>query len=205
LTLAGLLVFIAVYAAAVATPGPGVAAVLARALGHGLVGLPYFIAGFALGDLTLMLLAVAGLSVLVQAYAGILTIIKLAGAAYLLYLAYQLWTAPAKPAHLADSGAPAESPWRLFLGSYSLTVGNPKPIVFFMAILPTVVDLGTITPPIILELALVILVTIPLILAAYAFAADRARRVFKDANSVRTLNRGTALLMAGAAAAVARA
>jgi threonine/homoserine/homoserine lactone efflux protein len=206
MTLTGLLMFTGIYVAAVATPGPGIAAVLARALGHGLAGLPFFIAGFVLGDLTLMLLAVTGLAVLVNAFAGVLFAIKLAGAAYLLYLAWKLWNASvSEPGAPAGTSGQPDSPGRLFLTTYSLTVGNPKAIVFFMAVLPTVVDLSTITPPIVAELAALIVLTMPVVLGAYAFAADRARRLFKDARSVRILNRSTAVIMAGAAAAVARA
>ena len=51
MTIYGLLTFCAVYALAVAAPGPGVAAVIARGLAHGLKGTPAFIAGFMVGDL----------------------------------------------------------------------------------------------------------------------------------------------------------
>ena len=51
MTSTGLLTFCAVYALAVATPGPGVAAIIARSLAHGLKGAPAFIAGFVVGDL----------------------------------------------------------------------------------------------------------------------------------------------------------
>ena len=68
--------------------------------------------------------------------------LKYAGAAYLLWLGWKLWTAPV--------AAGAEAPWRrrpgerlarLFLGSLSLTLGNPKAMVFFIALLPSLVDL----------------------------------------------------------------
>ena len=54
MTIYGLLTFCAVYAVAVAVPGPGVAAVIARGLAHGLKGTPAFIAGFMVGDLALV-------------------------------------------------------------------------------------------------------------------------------------------------------
>ena len=204
MTLTGLLLFAMIYMAAVASPGPGTVAILARALGHGLSGMAFFVAGFVLGDLTLMVLAATGLSVVVQAHAGLVTVIKLLGAGYLLFTAYKLWTSPPKVPGVA-AAVRDESPLRLLLASYSLTVGNPKAIVFFMAILPTIVDLTSISPTAILELGVVICVAMPCVLLSYALAADRARRLFTDAGSIRILNRATAVIMAGAAAAVARA
>ena len=82
-------------------------------------------------------------------------------------------------------------------------MGNPKAIIFFMAILPTVVDLRTIDAWKIAEIGLVIAVLMPCVLGSYAFAAARARRLFTQAKSIRILNRSTAVVMAGAAAVVA--
>src|SRR5918993_2983046 len=104
--LAGLVVFAAVYAVAVASPGPAVAALVARVLARGPRGLAPFIAGFVLGDLAWFAVAAAGLSVLAQAFHGVFTVIKYLGVAYLLYLAYKLWTTPAQ--RLASHEAPPD-------------------------------------------------------------------------------------------------
>ncbi len=61
MTLTGLLVFAVAYAMAVASPGPGIAAIVARALGNGMRGMGAFILGFVAGDLTLFLVAAFGL------------------------------------------------------------------------------------------------------------------------------------------------
>jgi threonine/homoserine/homoserine lactone efflux protein len=130
--------------------------------------------------------------------------VKLAGACYLVFLAWKIWRSPPKlpsePARLEAN----DSPWRLFLASFSLTLGNPKAVVFFMAMLPTIVDLKAITPAAVLEIAAVMLVIMPAVLGAYALAADRARALFTSVRSIRTLNRATACVMAGAAAMIAR-
>lgn len=203
MTLAGLLIFAAAYAMAVSSPGPGIAAIVARALGNGLTGIAPFILGFILGDLTLFWVAAFGLAAVAQAHTGVLTLIKYAGAIYLLYLAYRLWTAPV--AVVETDVPPRESVQglRLFLTSYSLTVGNPKPIVFFMALLPTIVDLKRLDFVGVLEITGVIVVVITAILALYAVAAARARTLFRSTRAVRALNRGTGAMMACAAAAVA--
>jgi threonine/homoserine/homoserine lactone efflux protein len=80
----GLLVFSLIYALAVATPGPGVAAILARALGRGVAGAPAFIGGFVAGDLLWFTLAALGLAVLAQRAQALFVGVRFAGALYLL-------------------------------------------------------------------------------------------------------------------------
>jgi threonine/homoserine/homoserine lactone efflux protein len=208
----GLSVFVVVYALAVAVPGPGVAAVIARSLGHGLRGAPAFIAGFMVGDLIWFTCATTGLAMLAQGAYTVFLIVKYAGVLYLLYLAYRLWTAP--PKSLEASGeergglgkppaARGERSLQLFLGSLALTMGNPKAMIFFLAVLPTVVELKSLSAIGFLEIVLVILVVIPTVLGGYAFGASRARHLFSKPETVRWVQRGTGVAMASAAVAVA--
>lgn len=204
MSLYGFAVFCGVYALAVASPGPGVAAVLARSLAHGLRGAPAFIAGFAIGDLVWFTVAAAGLAAIAQTAHTVFLCIKYAGAAYLLYLAYRLWTAPAQPLNANDADIePAQKSSRLFLGGLALTLGNPKPIVFFLALLPTVIQLETLSIQGYLAVAAAIVVILPIVLGSYAVMAARVRRLFRGARAVRRLQRGTGVVMAGAAVAVA--
>jgi threonine/homoserine/homoserine lactone efflux protein len=132
----------------------------------------------------------------------VFVVVKFAGAAYLLYLAYRLWTAPATP--LADSRQSGpERPVQLLMGSLALTLGNPKTMVFFLAVLPTVIELKRLTVGGFFEIALVICFVLPLVLGSYAFFAGRARKHLSRPESVRWVQRGTGAVMAGAAIAVA--
>jgi threonine/homoserine/homoserine lactone efflux protein len=202
MTLYGFMGFCAVYLLAVATPGPGVAAVLTRSLAHGMRGAPAFIAGFLLGDLTWFAGASAGLTALAQTAQTVFLVVRYAGAAYLLYLAYRLWTAAPRPLEAVDVDA-SQKPLRLFLGGLTLTLGNPKAMIFFVALLPAVVQLQTFRLTDYLLIAVAITVILPLVLGGYAWAASRARRFFRKPNSIRLLNRGAGTAMAGAAIAVA--
>ncbi len=199
----GLLIFSSVYLLAVATPGPGVAAVIARSLARGTQGAVAFIAGFVIGDLIWFAVAATGLAALAQSAQMVFVVIKYAGAAYLLYLAYKLWTTPpaiTAPEQQVDTG---QKPMQLFLGSLALTMANPKTAIFFLALLPTVVRLEDLTVFGFLEIVAVISIGLPLVLGSYVVLAARARRVFKSARAVRTINRGTGAAMACAAVAVA--
>ena len=202
MSLYGLTAFALVYALAVASPGPGVASVVARALGRGVSGAPAYIAGFLIGDLVWFALAAAGLAVLAHSAHTVFLVIRYLGAAYLLYLAWRLWRAP--PATLESAQAPArERRLQLLLGSLALTLGNPKTMVFFLAVLPTVVELNRLTPAGFLAMALVIACVLPAVLGAYTLFAARARARLSRPGTVRWVQRGTGAVMAGAAIAVA--
>lgn len=202
MSLSGLLVFAATYLMATASPGPGIAALVARVLARGTTGVPWFIAGFVSGDLVWLSIATAGLAVLAQSFAMLFLAIKYAGAAYLLFLAIRLWTGPASGTGLERPAQP-ETGARLYLAGLSVSLGNPKVIAFFLALLPTVVRLETLNLTGFLEIAGLSIVILSVVLASYALAASRARRLFTSPRAVRRLNRGTGVVMAGAAVAVA--
>jgi threonine/homoserine/homoserine lactone efflux protein len=199
----GLLTFCAVYFAAVATPGPGVAAVIAQSLARGTTGAPAFIAGFVVGDLIWFCGAALGLSALAQTAHLAFVVIKYAGAAYLLYLAYKLWTAPATRLVEPGDEALAQRRSTLFWSSLTLTLGNPKPMLFFVALLPTVVPLERLSAAGYVEIAAAIGVVLPATLGGYVLAASRARVWFRNPTWNKWVSRGSGTLMAAAAVAIA--
>jgi threonine/homoserine/homoserine lactone efflux protein len=202
MTFYGLLAFTAVYALSVALPGPGVAAVVARALARGMPGTRAFIVGMTLGDLVWFTFAATGLAALAQRAYTTFLVVKYLGVIYLLYLAYRMWVTP--PADLTPTAAPSgERAAQLFGGGLALTLSNPKTMMFFLALLPTVVRLETLTLIGFLQIAAIITVMVPLILGAYAVAAARARQFFTSQRARRRLNRSTSAAMATAAVMVA--
>jgi threonine/homoserine/homoserine lactone efflux protein len=198
-----MLSFCAIYFAAVATPGPGVAAVIARSLARGHRGAAAFIAGFVVGDLLWFSAAALGLGALAHSIPGLFAVVKYAGAAYLLLLAAKLWFGPAQPPLELDEAVLEQSRWHAFLGSLTLTLGNPKPMLFFLALLPTVVPLERLDAKGYAAIAVAIAVILPLVLGGYVIVASRARRWFRSPRANRILNRGSGTLMAAAAVAVA--
>lgn len=195
-----LLVFAAAYLAVVILPGPAVTALLARVLARGPGGAAGFIAGIAAGALIWLAIAAAGLAALAAAFAPIFVVIRYAGAAYLLWLAWKLWTAPAQ--HL-DARSAAGNDKSQFLTGLAINLGNPKAIVFFLALLPSVVDLGGLSLVAFGELAAVVVVIVMGVFGGYTLLAIRARRLFRSARAIRLVNRGSGIAVAGAAAAIA--
>lgn len=196
-----LLIFAGVYALAVLSPGPGVAAVVARALATGHRRTIPFIFGIVLGDLFWFGLVVSGLTVLAQNFYLVFAVIKYVGAAYLLCLAWKLWRAPA--------AAPEEQNYakgeglRLGLAGFSMTVGNPKTMIFFLAILPQVVALEKMNRLTIIELCLLMAVILSAIMMIYAVLAAKARAFIASLQQMKLVNRTTGGVMAGVAVAVA--
>lgn len=198
--LSALLAFATIFAVACASPGPSTAAVVARVLATGAGSAPVFCAGLLLGDLLWLACAGLGLAGLVAVFQPVLAIIKYLGAAYLLYLAWRMWTAPGTlPAH-----APAAKSARMapFLGGLALALGNPKTMLFYLALLPTVIQLSALTWMGLLELVGVVTVVYGAVLAAYVFVARRMRLAFRNPRAMRIVNRTTGTVMAGAALAV---
>ncbi len=199
---APLLVFAAALFVAAASPGPGIAAIVARVLGRGTDGAVAFIMGVAIGDVVWLSLAVGGLAVLAQTFHGVFVAIRFLGAAYLLYIAWKMWTAPVA-ATAIEAATARESRLKLFLTGLAVTLGNPKVIVFYLALLPNLVDLASLGAIGFFELVGVTLAVLAFVFAGYVLLAARARRLFTSPRAMRFVNRSAGTLMAGAAVAVA--
>lgn len=195
-----LVVFASALFVAAVSPGPGMSAVVARALGGGVGGALPLVVGIVAGDLTYCSLAIFGLAAIAQQFAFAFTIVRYLGAAYLVYLAWRMWTT--RPDHADLETRAAEHPLRTMLAGLTLTLGNPKTIVFYMALLPTLVPIESIRLAGYLEIIAIVAVTIFCVGAGYAVVAASARRVFRSPKALRRLNRTAGVAMAGAAAAV---
>jgi threonine/homoserine/homoserine lactone efflux protein len=192
--------FTIAYAIAVLVPGPGVAAVVARALGGGFMSAVPMVLGILVGDLIYLVFALFGLAAIATWFGPVFVVVRWAGAAYLLFIAWQFWTA--KPGS-EQIRAKQESGWKTFLSGFALTMGNPKTIVFYLALLPTVIPLDQ--PITILgftELTAIVVVVLLIIGLAYAGLAAAARDFFKSSKAIQRLNRTAAGMMASAAALV---
>ena len=191
--------FTIAYAIAVLVPGPGVAAVVARALGGCFKGAFPMVLGILAGDLVYFVFAVFGLAAVASLFGPVFVFVRWAGAAYLLYIAWKFWTA--KPG--AEQMKPKnESRWKTFLAGFSLTMGNPKTIVFYLAILPTVIPLDQMNPLAFVELTAIVVIVLLIIGSGYAWLASAAREMFKSEKALGRLNKTAGAMMATAAGLV---
>ncbi|HEY6942384.1 LysE family translocator [Dokdonella sp.] len=190
--------FAAALAAAAATPGPTITAVVARVLAHGRSGALRFCTGLLLAELLWLLCAIVGVGSLAARHPGIFEAIRYAGLAWLLRLAWKLWHAPPMTSH---AGAGSES--RALLAGAGIALGNPKTMLFYVALLPGIVGLDALSARNTLILAALVATVVGAVLALYVLLAERVRCRFHSAVALRRIGRGSALLMVAAAAAIA--
>ena len=201
MTLSALLVFALTLLVAAGSPGPSIAALVARVLTAGVRDVLPFLAAMWLGEVLWLTMAVTGLAVLAQTFHGLFVALKFAGVGYLLWLAWTMWRAPAA---VTDEALPeGQRPWRMFAAGLLVTLGNPKIMVFYLALLPTLIDLHGVGLAAWGELVAVMLVVLAGIDLAWALLAARARRLLRSPRAVRLANRTSASAMAGAAVAIA--
>ena len=195
--------FVLAAAATVFSPGPGIVMTLSNAIRHGFRGAFAGILGVALGALAVAAVSATSLGVLLAASATAFTVLKLAGAAYLVYLGVRLWRAP--PVRFAvgperDGGLP-----RRFLEGFTMQVTNPKAIFFFLSVFPQFIDT---TGAYAAQFALLVLtygVLVVVIHCGYALSASRARTWLGSPRGGRLVNRVGALAFIAFGAALATA
>ena len=249
--LSALLIFAGALLLAAGSPGPSIAALVARVIARGWRDVLPFAAAMWIGEALWLTLAVYGLAALAETLHGAFLVVKYLGVAYLLYLAWKMWHAPvasasqgsapagptpeapavdasspqrpaskasapastppegpavdaSSPRRPASSGAsPRGSGRAMFLAGLAVTLGNPKIMVFYLALLPTIIDLAGITLIGWLELTATMLVILAAIDLGYIALAARARLLLRSPRALRIANRTSATLLGGAAATLA--
>ena len=201
MTLSALVIFFVAEFVFAVTPGPSVAALVTRVISRGWRSVLPFLAAMWFGEIIWLTCAVAGLSYIAQTFHWAFVVLKYVGAAYLFYLAYKMWTAraDAKEAVLPKSERPA----RMFFTGLAVTLGNPKLMIFYVAFLPSIIDLAVVTPFIWLELTLTLGVALIAGDFLWVLLASQARRWLKSPRAVKLANRISATVMGGAATAIA--
>lgn len=204
-----LLAFTVALAIAVALPGPGIFAVVSCAIGRGFREALAMVGGIVLGDLIYFCLAVLGLAALARSMGNLFIAVKFAGAAYLVWLGVKLWRErPVAPAHAAASAgaigvAAKVGAGRSFLGGFLVTAGNPKAIAFYAGLLPTFIDLPTLSAGEAVVMGGIVVVTVGAIMAAYAALAAGSRQFLASPARMRLLNRGAGTMLIGSGVTVA--
>lgn len=196
-----LLLFAGALLVASGSPGPSIAALVSRVISRGISGVLPFLLAMWIGEAVWLSLAVFGLAYVAQTFHLAFVVLKWAGVVYLAWLAWKMWTAPAE----VDAGdlPRADAPLRLFLAGMAVTLGNPKIMMFYLALLPTIVDLAGVTLLGWAELTVTMLAVLVAVDLGWALAAAQARRLLRSPRAVRIANRVSAGTMAGAAAAIA--
>jgi threonine/homoserine/homoserine lactone efflux protein len=128
----------------IAVPGPSVLFVIGRALAHGRRAALTTVVGNTLGAYVLVVAVALGIGSIVERSVLAFTVLKLAGAAYLVYLGVKAWRQRGSlRAAFTESGPAVHGgPLRTLGEGFAVGVANPKTIVFFAAVLPQFADPG---------------------------------------------------------------
>lgn len=131
-------------ALAAAIPGPAATALVARALGSGFRSSLFMSFGLVLGDLTYLTAAVLGLAFIAQTFGTVFLIIKWLGVAYLAWLAWTFWTSGITAEKIVAKKGAGDA-FGSVLAGLMVTLGNPKTMVFYLVLTPTLVDIAHLT------------------------------------------------------------
>ena len=187
-----LFLYIVAVSAVMITPGPSMLLALNNGACHGMRVARCGIAGAALSDLILIGAVGGGLGALLQASEQLFSIVKWGGAAYLLYLAWAIWRAPAQA--LRANAAPSPASGRsAFFRALFVGLSNPKGVLFFSAFLPQFIQPAAPVAQQYLLLAVTSAAIDCVMMSLYAFGGRHAMRTF-SARVMTWVNRGLSLI-----------
>lgn len=178
-------------------PGPNNLLSISNATRYGFARACVGGVGRLLGFAIMIGLAALGLTAVLHTSEWLFHLIKIVGAAYLFYLALQLWRA--KPEDEGNVVGAARGMFSLARQEFLVAMGNPKAILLFTAFLPQFVDQagGVIQQFAVLGILFLVLECIAI--GLYALMGIHARRLFARPSGKRLFNRVCAGLLAGAA------
>jgi len=190
-------------------PGPSVLLVVGYALSHGQSAGLKCVLGCSTGAAFAFIVAFAGLGTLLAASSTAFTVLKLVGAAYLVYLGIKMWRSKPKDLALSDPTESGEmNGWRNspYLHGLITTVLNPKVVVFLVAFVPQFMDPAAAALPQAIIMTATFAGLALISDGGYAVAASRARGLFLNARTAQLMNRvgGSLLIGAGIFTAVAK-
>ncbi|ERS84188.1 LysE family translocator [Halomonas sp. PBN3] len=189
--------FIVPFAIAAAIPGPAQGVLICQVLSRGGRASVSFIVGMVLGNAAWLVVAMLGLAALALRFEAVFITVKWLGIAYILFVAWKLWTRDTLRGQLTS--ASAFSVGRGILAGSFLTLSNPKAVIFFGAVLPHAFDMTALS---LSEVGLILALGLGIDLAvqfAYLAAALKVRRAASSPKVMKRVNRTSAGLMAGCA------
>lgn len=187
--------YLAALGLAAAIPGPGMTALVARSVSSGALTGFTMLAGLIVGDLIYLSVAVFGLAVIAHTYTSVFTLINWAAALYLCMLAWQFWRHRPQAVNI-DQKATKRQLASAWLSGLTITLGNPKTIAFYLAILPLVISMDNVSLQtwggMLVPLTVLVLLSVG---AVFILAALRIRHLLTSAKAQRLLFRSAGCIM----------
>lgn len=178
-------------------PGPGVVACVSKSMTSGLRQAVFVIIGIIVADLFFLLMAIFGLAAVAEILGSFFVIVRYLGGLYLIYLGFKFFAGKINGRDLKARKTVSHK--SSFLEGFFLTLGNPKPIVFYLSFLPTIIDLKNLNEGDVLVAMITVISVLSSVLITYSFAAHQVRRIFQTTRAARKINKcyGLLMIMAG--------
>ena len=176
-------------------PGPSVTIIVANSLLHGTRAGVLTVAGTQLGVAVALIVLMFGLTSVVEAMAIWFEWIKLAGAAYLVWLGVKLWRSSGSPGDTTDSTVARHG---FFWQGFIVVLSNPKLLFFFCAFIPQFIDSNKDISSQIAFLGITFMIVTTMFDSGYALLAGNVRSILKT-RRIRILERisGSCLIGGG--------
>ena len=202
MTLLSLATFFITMLIIVAVPGPGTFAITSKALTHKISHVSFMILGMVIADIIFLLFAIFGLNAIASILGELFVVVKYVGALYLIYLGYKLLSSKAEHQELESDRS--ESWLKNLLIGFVITFSNPKVVLFYLSLLPTLIDIKHIGVVDIGLLMLLVSIIISLVMFSYAWIALRAKKALQKDHIKDKMNKvaGGVMITAGGLLAV---
>jgi len=176
-----------------ATPGPGVFGSMAKAAAEGFKMSLFFIGGLVLGDIIFFNLALLGLSAIAKMLGGMFIAIRIAGGLYLVYLGVRMFRSSQFSTNVKTNSG--KNKWQTCLSGLLLTLGNPKPILFYASVLPTIINFNEVRfIDALLMMAILVLVSFSVV-GTYSYIASLSHRIQMSEKMQKWINQTAGFVM----------
>lgn len=199
------LVFTAVATAAIFSPGPAVFLAISNSIRFGITKVIFSSFGNIAGLFILSTAAIFGLGAILSTSTYLFLLVKILGAAYLIYLGVRQWRSRANffaetdESSLKESKQKNKSNFKFFSEGFLIAITNPKAILFFTALFPPFIDTTKALPQQFLIMTFTFMFISFISLMVYGFLASRAKNWFQVGNRSTWFNRtlGSIFVMIG--------
>lgn len=182
------LIFLALAAVTVLSPGPGVLLTVSNSIRFGFTNTMGGILGIAFGTFAVATVSATSLGLILVASSMAFTIMKYVGSAYLIYLGVKMWRSPVVKVDIKESVPTTKT--KRFIEGTIIQVTNPKAVFFFMSVFPQFVDYTA--ENVVGEFAALVFTYSVLVIAihvSYALMAKSAQYWITTPNGKRLVNK----------------
>ena len=176
------------------TPGPGTLALLSISTSKGLTSAIFFSVGMTLGDLSYLTIVIFSLNAIANLINPVTNAVQYFGACYLFYLGYSQWTAGK---FTMENDISAQSHLRELLTGFLLAGTNPKVMIFYLSVLPSLIDLNQVSISYGLKILATVAISLLFGLVFIGVLGKKLRQLISSPKMALRVNRIFGVIMIG--------